>query len=864
MQEHSTPGNLRRTAPHMKKILPLIALMFILLSIVVHATLTNLSATGGSTIAFGDGFDSVSGTFADTATNNSVYFAIQQNNGVLTADDLQGFLNLTYNLSGISGMTPAKLKNLSWYTSWCYSNDVTGAFSCVGTSDGTATNPMNVSWYNNNTGFYTLQYGYNYTIAAPINKNFSVFPTGNDSRFNSNMIVSVIQEADIALTILDSDSAFGIDQAILTVEADLTAPNISVALPINNSVYNYSIQQVPFLLNLTDDYGGLNGVLCIVVRPDGSNAFPACNMIAQVGNVQIFAGNYTPTMIGNHTVGFLYSDDVGNQGGTGNNYLKFNVTDLISPSGVYQGQTPPNNSYVDTSVVINVSVTDNFATGVCTLNFNGSFIPMQNITLNRSRSNCYLNQSVPEGISTFNVVVTDSVGNSIMVGARTITRDTIAPVPVITYPTNVLNWGNGTIQGFCAGGDAISFSYTSTNATFLNISLNPNAFTIIDNHANESHNESITFNCLDGAGNVGSITKLFLFDLVSPECIGIVTPVTVVESTAYQWNLTCIDDINYFSLNVTCTGGTAFQFYDDNINATAYPFSQSTGPLTSNMHCLFISTDAHTLKDITNVLNVMTVHWDDHKLSVPGNDRIMQIENSEKLPKWVKDQVETNPLFKGKNKQDYISPAELGDEELSFSVGDRVSPTILIQDQGVELNTFSFIVAGDTAVQHIQNSDHHAWFVVDKYYWVDFDLLNDDGSTTWLVYRLNATASRVVITSRLLELQFASVGITNTNIQDQQFYVLPADTQSAFVFNQCPVSLNGTVMLGVVLFFALVLILFGILHKIGLLVLVGAMMLTFVASPLLGCSQAIGTLVMFFGLMMMLVSFVLFVTNKPY
>lgn len=464
--------------------------------------------------------------------------------------------------------------------------------------------------------------------------------------------------------------------------------------------------------------------------------------------------------------------------------------------------------------------------------------------------------SLTPGNHTWFVRVNDTYYTNTSV-TRFFTVDNDVPNITITFPNHPLNWSNGTILGSCADTVPGSVFFNSSSSFTLNDSTY-SSWRIVYEGAS-ANNVSITIGCNDTFGHSVSTQRTYNFDVVFPNCYENGNPIeiedhSVTDGTNYQWNVQCFDDSNYFYLNVTCTGGTNFDFFDDNINQTMYNFTELTGTLHSDMTCVFESADAHTDDDITDLLNPSTVYWNDGELHVPDNDGLIRIRSSTELSSSqrssirdeVADAILDQPIFNEKEEPGN-DIAFLAKESISSDMTyatDRVQP-VLTTDTPSDINVFTFEVTALDRLQYVRNNQHHAWFVVDNTYWIDFDLLNDDGSTTWDVRINGKKTATVVITTRLSTLEFASVGIININQQTQSFFVTnpPALEADATLFiNVCPTNLNQVLMVFATSLISFVLIAMGWYVHSRMIGALGCLSLIAIGATLVGCQQLYGVL----------------------
>ena len=575
------------------------------------------------------------------------------------------------------------------------------------------------------------------------------------------------------------------------------------------------------------------------IDPDGNNITYALYLLNGTTHDVI-------SLLSNNT-GNLTLFDPFNLSDDGNYSFQVNATDgtFIVDSGITThpiiAHTPSNVSILTpingsiVSNIVNVSWffdADIFATGhtfITQIRNSSGGLVNQNISINGTRSVLWNTDLFPDGLYTIRTNVTHTAGGRHNTSQTIIVfTDNTPPVLTLSYPSNPLNWGNGTIRGFCTDASPMTFSYaTNLSPAFItNISLDPSSFLFRYNNTNLTtpHSGNISLVCTDIANNSVSDVRVYNFDLQSPFCLGITPLVAIDEGDQYQWNLTCMDESNYFSLNISCSGGTDFAFFQENINATVYPFSSGTGILHEDMACEFTSTDAHTLRDIRRELNKWSVTKTGSAIHTPRTRNIIQ----------------------------YVSQYPIQSLDLDYGVSDRVKFRYRMQSNPLrETREYTFFVSGEGSISFIDNNLYPAWFVVDGYYWVDFAL--ESGNASWSVDQVNATTYAVTLKSKDTDLSFRSLGIVNTNTQSQYITVVPRgalDADAILLPLRCPENLNQvllfiflmTLMIGL----AVVSMVFGnpwgtILGGIGILVL--AMNLVF-------CETSI-------GIILIVVSFVI-------
>jgi hypothetical protein len=252
---------------------------------------------------------------------------------------------------------------------------------------------------------------------------------------------------------------------------------------------------------------------------------------------------------------------------------------------------------------------------------------------------------------------------------------------------------------------------------------------------------------------------------------------TIPKGRSYTFQAECFDDLNLYSLNITCDNG--YNHYVDNLNTTDYDVSAGgmhpnvTITPTSSTICRFDTTDAHTDNDITDVLNEDTVF--------AVNDLIV---------------IDTGDTMTGIIQ---YTGDESTDISLNYSDNSKVKFeydfTEIVPEEG-ETVEYSFVVNGNTKVEYIDNTAHNGWFVVDNEYWVDFDT---DIDAEYTVTRLSDTEYEVMVETEETTLPFNSLGVINRNSQ----------TQNIIVSDEIILTTCGNDMYNATVQFAVVVILLG-------------------------------------------------------
>jgi len=180
--------------------------------------------------------------------------------------------------------------------------------------------------------------------------------------------------------------------------------------------------------------------------------------------------------------------------------------------------------------------------------------------------------------------------------------DVTAPTIELYYPNETF-WTNESINGTCYDTSVvINISVNDSDWTF---SGTPNNWTFTYTGLESTANASLEINCTDIFNNVETFVYEYGVDVVLPYCATLQNA-TVVYNTSYLWagNTSCYDDLNLYSINISCTGGSDFSHYGFGLNVTVWNVTNSTGDLLTDMVCEWTTKDAHTLINIIDKLDV--------------------------------------------------------------------------------------------------------------------------------------------------------------------------------------------------------------------------------------------------------------------
>lgn len=320
------------------------------------------------------------------------------------------------------------------------------------------------------------------------------------------------------------------------------------------------------------------------------------------------------------------------------------------------------------------------------------------------------------------------------------------PPKLIIDTPNSYEWINNYVNGSCSDISGIkSIEINDTKFSNVNLSFPNFQFNYIGNISIE--NVSVKINCTDNLNFTSFTERPFNIDMSIPYCANLEN-VTLPYNSTYNWNNHCFDDLNFYSLNVSCFGGSNFSFYQENLNTTDYLFTASTGFMTANSQCNFISFDAHTKKDIRKKLNKNRIFKNRGKINIKNGKNNFTIIESQ--------QIVNNIVF-------------------DYSKKDRVRFTYEMNKKNRNKNIKekkTFFVNANKKAYYYKSNKYKAWIVVDNKYWIDFNLRNDKNAN-YFVKKINSKRYQIDIMTSVENLEFESIGLLNSNNQSQIFTITP-------------------------------------------------------------------------------------------
>ncbi|MBW2990763.1 hypothetical protein KY348_03595 [Candidatus Woesearchaeota archaeon] len=182
-----------------------------------RTTNTTKTALGGS--IFGPLYDTTDGSYSDTTSDNSAYYAVGRDNSPPTGQQLNAYINLSYNLSDL-GASESDLVSLNFTINYCHSDDIAAPITCGGAIGAGSAGTAYVELYDFDAsgwdpGFDTITQDIN--DAGENTDTYIETDTLDDYVDNTTSILWVRYETDIGGLDKWDDASFALDYAILNV-----------------------------------------------------------------------------------------------------------------------------------------------------------------------------------------------------------------------------------------------------------------------------------------------------------------------------------------------------------------------------------------------------------------------------------------------------------------------------------------------------------------------------------------------------------------------------------------------------------------------------------------------------------------------
>ncbi len=213
----------------------LIIALFLLMPLVVFApgfgdaSPDTGTPDNGTVMNSTDGSNYIDGNFTSTQADDNVYFTAGRNNPGGVGDDLEAFINLTYN---ITPLQPSHVRQLIFNISYCQTRDVASPSICGGNGAQGTANTMDVEIYNWTSGIYV---DIGNIVATNSETAAAYYVNGSFADFvnSTNRLINIRYEANYTLG-NGQDAVFSIDYAPLAIIYDNITPAVILNLPVNN------------------------------------------------------------------------------------------------------------------------------------------------------------------------------------------------------------------------------------------------------------------------------------------------------------------------------------------------------------------------------------------------------------------------------------------------------------------------------------------------------------------------------------------------------------------------------------------------------------------------------------------------------
>ncbi len=265
--------------------------------------------------------------------------------------------------------------------------------------------PVNASFYNSSN--ISLRFSVNDTNLASC---WFTNTTGSNLSLANcvNITISDVVNALRSVTVFVNDSAGNINSSAVFFTIDSVFPALIVASPVNNSYVNST--------NISVKYSAADSNLnsCWFINTTGSR-INLTNCI----NATLLEGN------GNRNITLYINDTAGNLNVS---HLFFTADSIFPTVPIIQGQTPANNSFINTSAyVVNVSFFEANQAFCWLFNTTAARVNMTLTSINATAAYCNATIQAGDGLHNYSVYLNDSAGNLNQSSTYFLTIDTIVP-----------------------------------------------------------------------------------------------------------------------------------------------------------------------------------------------------------------------------------------------------------------------------------------------------------------------------------------------------------------------------------------------------------------------------------------------------
>jgi hypothetical protein len=341
-------------------------------------------------------------------------------------------------------------------------------------------------------------------------------------------------------TVWANDTSNNVNVSRVTFFVDTISPVVDLIAPINASTTTTAVNW--FSANFTDSGIGLSTATLYVWN---STSFIGTNFTIISGSTNSSNLSLNLPRVGNYSWNYLVNDSLGNNAWNSTNWtLTYIALDTTKPLIQFVSPTP-NSGTVQSLTTLNINVTasdESTLSNITIFLYNSTMnIIRQNISTISPFNISYT--SLSDGIYYFNASAYDSTSNFNSTELRNVTIDTTAPALSIAYPANTtynsvinaLNYSANDSVGLSTcwystnSGTTNTTIACGTNVTGLTASQGTNTWTVWAN---------------DTSNNVNVSRVTFFVDSISP-VVDLIAPINASTS---------LNDINYFSANITDSG----------------------------------------------------------------------------------------------------------------------------------------------------------------------------------------------------------------------------------------------------------------------------------------------------------------------
>ena len=486
--------------------------------------------TGSVTIDFYIDSEAVNVTLQsplnDTNTSNALvdFVCYVSDNVIVNNVSLYGDFNGSWalnetNSSGINDTTYTFQKTLNDGTyNWnCQACDNASCYYgaqnytiTIDTTDPVVTivHPINISY-----DFDTIDLNFTVVDATPTTCWYNLNGGANITVPNcANITLGPLAEGYYNLTLYANDSAGNIGSDVENFSVDVTAPQLNITSPVNESTYTET-NAIDFNFSVIEN---LELDTCWYSLDGGANTtLPSCANTTLSGLLNQ-----------NHTL-ILYANDSANNVNSTEIWFVVNVTNLIATP-----ESPSNNEYINTSSV-RFNVTTNEAALAC--NYTVDDLYPVNMTNTSALRWTALNASMPD--AAYNVTFTCSHATNVSTTNYVdFTVDTVIPTLTLFSPQNITYATSNVPLNYSAGDlHNLTCQYSLNGGVYSNLA---NCINTTLSMADGYHN--ITLRTTDLAGNMNATTLNFSVDTTAPGLVSTI-PLNISYGTD---NLTFTVDAN--------------------------------------------------------------------------------------------------------------------------------------------------------------------------------------------------------------------------------------------------------------------------------------------------------------------------------